>query len=118
MCAVAFGDGEREFAFSVVAVADMDDVPGVDNGDRVEVGRADVSAVVVGFGGELVEVVAQPPGTAFLADGTEGDRVGAGLGEEVAAEAERVPTGAGSAPRTGAGRRAARRFRSCGGDAG
>jgi len=54
--AVAFGDGECEFAFGVVAVADVDDVPVVDDGDGVEVDGADVGAVVVGVGGEVVEV--------------------------------------------------------------
>jgi hypothetical protein len=88
LCAVAFGDGQGECAFGVVAVADVDDVPGVDDGQGGEVDGADLGAVVVGVGGELVEIAAQPPGAAFLADGADGDGVGAGLGEEVAAEAE------------------------------
>ena len=55
---------QGEFAFGVVAVADVDDVPVVDDGDGVEVDRAGVVAVVVGVGGELVEVGAQAPGAA------------------------------------------------------
>ena len=66
LCAVAFGDGECKFAFGVVAVADVDDRPVVDDGDGVEVGWGLVVAVVVGVGGELVEVGGQPPGSAFL----------------------------------------------------
>src|SRR5690348_7172085 len=86
--AVPFGDGQGQFPFGVVTVADVDDVPVVDDGDVVEVGGR--VAGVVGLAGELVEVGAEAPGAAVGADGGEGDRVGAGLGENVAAEAEHV----------------------------
>ncbi len=79
MGAVVFGDGQGEFAFRVVAVADLDDVLVVDDGDGVEVDRAGGLAVVVGGGGELVEVGAEPPGAAFVADGREGGGVAAGV---------------------------------------
>jgi len=58
--AVAFGDGdgdgECEFAFGVTAVTDLDHAPVVDHGDGVQVDGADGLAVVVGVGGEVVEV--------------------------------------------------------------
>jgi len=62
--AVAFGDGQGEFAFGMVAVPDLDHGPVVDDGDGVEVDRGLVVAVVVGVGGDLVEVGAQSPGAA------------------------------------------------------
>jgi hypothetical protein len=73
LAAVAFGDGQGEFAFGVVAVANVGDLPVVDDGDRVEVDRAQLIAVVVGVGGELVKVMAQAPRATFgLGGGGDG----------------------------------------------
>ncbi len=85
---MSFGDGQGEFAFGVVAVAEADDGPGVDDGDRAEVGQGVgvvgaaagvVAAGVVGLLGELGEVLAQAPGPPDEAESGEGDRVGAGV---------------------------------------
>ena len=70
---MAFGDGGGEFLFGVVAVADADDGPGVDDRDGVEVGRRRGLAVVVGVGGELGQVFAQAPGPPDEAQGGEGE---------------------------------------------
>jgi hypothetical protein len=70
LLAVAFGDGQGQFAFALVAVSDLHDGPVVDDGDGVEVDRDLVG--VVGGRVEGGQVGAQSPGAPVVAQGGEG----------------------------------------------
>jgi hypothetical protein len=71
--AVAFGDRDGEFAFSVGVVSDVDEAPVVDDGDGGQVEGDGVG--VVGVVVELGQVVGEPPGPPVLAECAEGGRV-------------------------------------------
>ena len=77
----AVGDGCGEFAFCVVGVAGAGELPVVDHGDVGE---------VLGWDAERGHPLGEPVRLAVAAQGLEGGGVGAGLGEEVAAEPEHV----------------------------
>jgi hypothetical protein len=70
---VAFSDPGGQLAFAVVVVSEVDRLPVVDDGDRLQVDRDVVR--VVGVAVERGEVGAEAPEAAVGADGAEGGRV-------------------------------------------
>ena len=79
------GDGFGEFSFARVAVPDPGDRPVVEHHDGRPVPLVEA---------EVFEQLGASVVGAGAADLGEGDRVAAGLGQEVAAEAEHVGPGA------------------------